>query len=122
MQLLTVLANCHRYNPANFIGNWDTPMLVIQGELGTSRPLSTSLPNAHALIVPWRLAIFFVDYRVPLGQSIGAFTALQRKNIPSRFLYFPDENHWVLNQENSLKWHHEVFRWMGEWVDQPVLE
>ncbi len=97
-------------------------MLVIQGELGTSRPLSTSLPKRSRALHPLSFSIYFADYRVPLGQSIGAFTALQRKNIPSRFLYFPDENHWVLNQENSLKWHHEVFRWMGEWVDQPVLE
>lgn len=41
-----------------------------------------------------------------------------RRGIPSRFLYFPDENHWVMNPENSLKWHHEVFKWFGEFLGE----
>ena len=40
------------------------------------------------------------------------FTALQRKGIPSRFLYFPDENHWVLKPQNSKRWHAEVLGWL----------
>jgi len=57
-------------------------------------------------------------YRLPETESIGAFHALQQRGVPSRFLYFPDENHWVLNPENSLKWHHEVFKWFGEFVGE----
>jgi dipeptidyl aminopeptidase/acylaminoacyl peptidase len=76
-----------KHNPANFVDNWRTPMLVIHGEL---------------------------DYRVPVTQGIATFTALQRKGIDSRFLYFPDENHWVLKPANSIQWHAEVNAWLHE--------
>jgi dipeptidyl aminopeptidase/acylaminoacyl peptidase len=79
-----------KFNPANHVQNWKTPMLVVHGEL---------------------------DYRVPLTQGIAAFTALQRRGIPSRFLYFPDENHWVLKPKNSLQWHAEVNRWLHQHLD-----
>ena len=79
-----------KHNPANFVDNWQTPMLVIHGEL---------------------------DYRVPVTQGIATFTALQRKGIESRFLYFPDENHWVLKPANSVKWHEEVNAWLHEHLD-----
>ncbi len=81
-----------RFNPVNHVGNWTTPMLVIQGGL---------------------------DFRVPTDQSIGAFTALQRRGIESRFLYFPDENHWVLRPQNSLQWHGEVMGWLDRYLQQP---
>jgi dipeptidyl aminopeptidase/acylaminoacyl peptidase len=74
-----------RFNPANYVQNWRSPMLVIHGEL---------------------------DYRVPVTQGIAAFTALQRRGIPSRFLYFPDENHWVLKPHNSVHWHRHVNQWL----------
>jgi dienelactone hydrolase len=67
--------------PANHVDKWQTPMLVIHGEL---------------------------DYRVPVTQGIMTFTALQRQGIESRFLYFPDENHWVLKPHNSIHWHEQV--------------
>ncbi len=78
-----------KYNPVNFVNNWKTPMLVIQGEL---------------------------DYRIPVTQSLATFTALQRKGIKSKLLYFPDENHWVLKPHNSLQWHSEVNKWLGEFL------
>ncbi len=78
-----------RHNPANYVDRWQTPMLVIQGGL---------------------------DYRVPLEQGIGAFTALQRQGIPSQFLYFPDENHWVLSPANGIQWHETVLAWMERWT------
>lgn len=78
-----------KYNPVNFVKNWKTPMLVIQGEL---------------------------DYRIPVTQSLGTFTALQRKGIKSKLLYFPDENHWVLKPANSIQWHHEVNQWLHEFL------
>ena len=84
--------NYERFNPVNFVQNWRTPMLVVHGEL---------------------------DYRVPVTQGIAAFTALQRRGIPSRFLYFPDENHWVLKPHNSLQWHAEVNAWLHRWLNGP---
>ncbi|CAF4145911.1 unnamed protein product, partial [Adineta steineri] len=47
---------------------------------------------------------------------IGAFTALQRREIPSRMLFFPNENHWTLNPFNSLVWYQEIFNWMEQWT------
>ncbi len=78
-----------RHNPANHVDNWQTPMLVVQGGL---------------------------DYRVPVEHGIGAFTALQRKGIPSQFLFFPDENHWVLSPANAVQWHETVLAWMARWT------
>jgi len=78
-----------RHNPANHVTNWKTPMLVVHGLL---------------------------DHRVPLGQGIATFTALQRQGVPSRFLYFPDENHWVLSPNNGIQWHEEVLGWLDKWT------
>ena len=78
-----------KFNPANFLENWRTPMLVVHGEL---------------------------DYRVPVTQGIATFTALQRLGIPSRFLYFPDENHWVLKPSNSILWHDTVNQWLQTYL------
>ena len=78
------------FNPVNHVDQWQTPMLVIHGEL---------------------------DYRVPVTQGIAAFTALQRRGIPSKFLYFPDENHWVLKPHNSVQWHNAVNAWLHEYLD-----
>jgi len=66
-----------KWNPVNYVQNWRTPQLVVTSE--------------H-------------DFRIPYTQGIAAFTALQRRNIPSRLLVFPDENHWVLNPKNSVQW------------------
>ena len=57
-----------------------------------------------------------LDFRVPETQGIGTFTALQRRGIPSRLLYFPDENHWVLKPSNSIRWHQEVLAWLDRWL------
>jgi dipeptidyl aminopeptidase/acylaminoacyl peptidase len=52
------------------------------------------------------------DFRVPIEQGISTFTALQRRGIESRFLTYPNENHWVLKPNNSLLWHKTVFDWL----------
>ena len=80
-----------KWNPVNFVTNWRTRQLVITSE--------------H-------------DFRIPYTQGIAAFTALQRRNIPSRLLIFPDENHWVLKPKNSVQWYHEVFNWERQWMGQ----
>jgi dipeptidyl aminopeptidase/acylaminoacyl peptidase len=76
-----------KFNPADHVNNWRTPMLVIHGAL---------------------------DYRVPYSQGLATFTALQRRGIPSRFVFFPDENHWILKPANSLQWHREVIGWLDQ--------
>jgi len=81
--------NYERHNPVNYVSRWRDPMLVIQGEL---------------------------DYRVPGSQGLATFTALQRRGIASRLLWFPDENHWVLRPSNSIRWHREVERWLAAWT------
>jgi dipeptidyl aminopeptidase/acylaminoacyl peptidase len=78
-----------KHNPIDLVKNWKTPTLVIHGGL---------------------------DYRVVDTQGMSTFTALQRKGIPSRFLYFPDENHWVLKPQNSKRWHEEVLAWIDRWT------
>ena len=52
------------------------------------------------------------DFRIPVEQGIAAFTALQRRGIPSELLTFPDENHWVLKPQNSVLWHDTVNAWL----------
>ena len=80
-----------KHNPINFVKNWKTPMLVIHGAK---------------------------DFRVVETQGMSTFTALQRKGIPSRFLYFPDENHWVLKPHNSILWHDTVLDWIRQWTKE----
>ncbi len=79
-----------RHNPINHVADWRVPMLVIHGEK---------------------------DFRIPYEQGLAAFTALQRRGIPSEFLVFPDENHWVLKPQNSVKWHETVNAWLKRWTD-----
>jgi dipeptidyl aminopeptidase/acylaminoacyl peptidase len=57
-----------------------------------------------------------LDFRIPAEQGIATFTALQWRGIPSEFLYFPDENHWVLRPQDSLQWHETVERWLKKWT------
>jgi len=57
-----------------------------------------------------------LDYRVPYAQGIATFTALQRRGVPSRLLFFPDENHWVLKPANSLQWHAAVLDWLDTYL------
>lgn len=78
-----------RWNPVHHVAKWKSPMLVITGEK---------------------------DYRIPYSQGLASFTALQRRNIPSKLIVFPDENHWVLKPKNSIRWYKEVFDWMGTYL------
>lgn len=76
-----------QFNPIKNVDKWTTPMLVIHGEK---------------------------DYRVPIGQGQEAFQVLQQKGIRSRFVYFTDENHWILKPQNAITWQNEFFRWLKE--------
>lgn len=75
------------FNPANHVDKWNAPILIIQGG---------------------------IDFRVPIGQSQEAFQAAQLRGIKSRFLYFPDENHWVLKPQNAQVWQKEFYKWLKE--------
>ena len=75
------------FNPIEKINNWDTPILIIHGGK---------------------------DYRVPEEQGFQAFTAAQLRGIKSELLYFPDENHWVLQPQNGLLWQRTFFKWLKE--------
>lgn len=75
------------FNPSNFVSKWNKPMMIIQGG---------------------------IDYRVPYEQGQEAFQAAQLKGLKSKFLYFPNENHWVLHPQNALVWQREFFEWLKE--------
>jgi dipeptidyl aminopeptidase/acylaminoacyl peptidase len=78
-----------KWSPSSFVKNYKTPTLVVHGEL---------------------------DYRVPVSQGFEFFTALQLMNVPSKFLYFPDEGHWVLKPQNSELWYQTVLDWIDRWT------
>ena len=73
--------------------------------------------------------MLIVDYRLTESEGLAAFTALQRQGyipqkstncrIPSKLVIFRNENHWVLNPKNSLKWHEEVIGWITKWTSHP---
>lgn len=75
------------FNPITLVNNWNTPIFIIQGG---------------------------IDYRVPIGQSQEAFQAAQLKGIKSKFMVFPEENHWILKPQNGLVWQREFFKWLKE--------
>ncbi len=75
------------FNPINYVDKWNTPILIIQG--GN-------------------------DFRVAIGQSQEAFQAAQLRGVKSRFLYFPEENHWVLKPQNAQVWQREFYKWLKE--------
>lgn len=83
------LSELEKWNPARpeLLRKWKTPMLVIHSDR---------------------------DFRCPVTEGIAAFNTLQALGIESRFVNFPDENHFVLKEENSLQWHREVFRWLNK--------
>lgn len=78
-----------RFDPKDFVQNWDTPILVIHGGK---------------------------DFRVPEAQGMAAFQAAKLRGVPARFLYFPEEGHWVLSPQNGLIWHDQFFKWLDEWL------
>ncbi|HMG19085.1 MAG TPA: S9 family peptidase [Gemmatimonadales bacterium] len=74
-----------QWNPLNFVEHWKTPMLIVHSQL---------------------------DYRVDLSEGYQAFTAAKRMGVPTKFLYFPDEGHWVLRPRNRRIWWGTVLDWL----------
>ncbi|KAL9113362.1 MAG: hypothetical protein Q9227_002403 [Pyrenula ochraceoflavens] len=83
-----------KWDPSRFTENWATPELVIHNDL---------------------------DFRLTMAEGLAAFNVLQMKGVESRFLTFPDENHFVLQPENSLVWHHTVLNWLNKYAGLPPL-
>lgn len=77
------------FSPHKFIQNWDTPILIVQGGK---------------------------DYRVPEGQGMAAFNAAISRGVPAELLYFPEENHWVLQPQNGILWQRVFFNWLDKWL------
>ncbi|ROI00206.1 S9 family peptidase [Chryseobacterium daecheongense] len=75
------------FNPSNFVNQWNKPIMIIQGG---------------------------IDFRVPYEQGQEAFQAAKLKGLKTKFLYFPNENHWVLHPQNGLVWQREFFEWLKE--------
>lgn len=78
-----------KWSPSYYAKEFKTPTLVIHGEL---------------------------DYRVPVGQGMQLFTALQMNKVPSKLLLFPDEGHWILKPQNSLLWYKSFIDWVTEFT------
>ncbi len=76
-------------SPSQFVKDFKTPTLVIHGAL---------------------------DFRVPDAQGLGMFTALQRRGVPSRYLFFPDEGHWITKPANRVVWWREVQEWLARYL------
>src|SRR6266545_4328154 len=78
-----------KWSPHLSAKNFKTPTLVVHGEL---------------------------DYRVPVGEGLQLFSTLQRKGVPSKLLYYPDEGHWILKPQNSELWYKTVLDWFDQWL------
>lgn len=76
-------------SPHKFVQYWDTPIMVIHGEL---------------------------DYRIVASQGMSAFNAAVLRGVPAEYLYFPDENHWVLQPQNGILWQRRFYNWLDKWL------
>jgi dipeptidyl aminopeptidase/acylaminoacyl peptidase len=79
----------YSFSPHHFVQNWDTPMLVIHGEK---------------------------DFRIPYPQGMAAFNSAVLQDIPAKFLYFPEENHWVTGAQNGILWQRVFKEWLDQWL------
>jgi dipeptidyl aminopeptidase/acylaminoacyl peptidase len=84
-----VAKEAYDHSPHKYIQNWDTPILIIHGEL---------------------------DYRIAYTQGMTAFNGAVLRDVPAEFLYFPDENHWVLKPQNGILWQRTFFNWLDKWL------
>ena len=76
-------------SPHKFVQYWDTPIMVIHSEK---------------------------DYRIVASQGMSAYNAAVLRGIPAKYLYFPDENHWVLQPQNGILWQREFYKWLDKWL------
>ncbi|MBT3209319.1 MAG: S9 family peptidase [Bacteroidetes bacterium] len=76
-------------SPHKFVEKWDTPILIIHGEK---------------------------DFRITYTQGMSAFNAAVLLDVPAEFLYFPEENHWVLSPQNGILWQRTFYNWLDRWL------
>ncbi len=76
-------------SPHKFVQNWDTPIMIIHSEL---------------------------DYRIVASQGMSAYNAAVLRGVPAEYLYFPDENHWVLKPQNGILWQRRFYNWLDKWL------
>ena len=88
-KLNVVAQKTYATSPHRFVDKWDTPIMITHGEL---------------------------DYRILASQGMMAFNAAQLRDIPSRMLIFPDENHWISKPQNGILFQREFFRWFDQWL------
>lgn len=84
-----IAQEAYAHSPHKFVDKWDTPILIIHGEK---------------------------DYRVVFTQGMTAFNAAILRDVQAEFLYFPDENHWVLKPQNGILWQRTFFQWLDKWL------
>ena len=80
---------CNIIRPKKFVGNWDTPILVIHGQK---------------------------DFRIDASQGMAAFNAARMRGIPAQYLYFPEECHWVLGCQDGILWQRTFKAWLDKWL------
>ena len=90
-----ILEKYQAFSPHRFVQKWKTPLMVIHGQK---------------------------DFRVPVTQGMEAFTAAQVQDVPSRFLYFPEEGHWVMRPQNGVLWHRLFFDWLDRYCKDAGAE
>lgn len=86
-----VAQRSYSFSPHKYVQNWDTPILIVQGDK---------------------------DYRVPAEQGMAAFNAAVLRGVPAQMLYFPEENHWVLQPQNGILWQRVFFNWLDKYLKQ----
>ena len=100
-----------------FFSNWDFGGAYWEKDNAIAQKTYTTF-NPMTLVEKWNKPILIIqsgkDFRVPIGQGQEAFQAAQLRGIKSRFLYFPEENHWVLKPQNAQIWQGEFFKWLKE--------
>jgi dipeptidyl aminopeptidase/acylaminoacyl peptidase len=79
----------YSFSPHKYVQNWDTPILIVQGEK---------------------------DFRVPPEQGMAAFNAAIMRGVPAQMLYLPEENHWVLQPQNGILWQRVFFNWLDKYL------
>lgn len=120
----TFISHCGLYNLESWYGvteelffaNWD----IGGAYWDNPKPKSYELSSPHKYVQNWDTPIMVIhggkDFRVPENQGMEAFQAAQIKGIPSKFVYFPNEGHWVLSPQNGLIWHDQFFGWLDQWL------
>ena len=112
----------------NLESQWGTSDTVYGREINNGGPVWEQGPvwreqnpirYAARFATPTLVTVGEQDFRVPLNNSLEYWTVLQRRRIPSRLVVFPDENHWVLQGENSRLFYKEVHAWLGRYLPPP---